>query len=78
MRGFANWATYLDHIPNNAVNWLTQRNYRFSDAADLFVFISSYTASFVYAQMMIERGFVIGGTHLIKRAWQIYVAHAVA
>jgi hypothetical protein len=42
LRGFANWAIYLDHIPNNAVNWLTQRNYGFSDAADLFVFISGY------------------------------------
>ena len=37
LRGFANWAIYLDHIPNNAVNWVTQRNYGFSDAADLFV-----------------------------------------
>jgi hypothetical protein len=23
-RGFANWAIYLDHIPNNVVNWVTQ------------------------------------------------------
>src|SRR6185437_3586595 len=77
LRGFANWAIFLDHIPNNAVNWITQRNYGFSDAADLFVFISGYTASFVYARVMIERGFVIGGTRLIKRAWQIYVAHVL-
>jgi len=26
---------------------------------------------------MIERGFVIGGTRLIKRAWRIYVAHVL-
>ncbi len=77
LRGFANWAIFLDHIPNNAVNWITQRNYGFSDAADLFVFISGYTASFVYARMMLERGFLIGGTRLIKRAWQIYVAHII-
>jgi hypothetical protein len=77
LRGLANWAIYLDHIPDNAVNWLTQRNYGFSDAADLFVFISGYTASFVYARIMLERGFVIGGTRLIKRAWQIYVAHII-
>jgi hypothetical protein len=77
LRGFANWAIYLDHIPNNAVNWITQRNFGFSDAADLFVFISGYTASFVYARIMLERGFVIGGTRLIKRAWQIYVAHVL-
>jgi hypothetical protein len=77
LRGFANWAIFLDHIPNNAVNWITQRNYGFSDAADLFVFISGYTASFVYARIMLERGFVIGGTRLIKHAWQIYVAHVL-
>jgi hypothetical protein len=77
LRGFANWAMFLDHIPNNAVNWITQRNYRFSDAADLFVFISGYTASFVYARMMLDRGFVIAGTRLVKRAWQIYVAHII-
>ncbi|MBW5435338.1 OpgC domain-containing protein [Bradyrhizobium canariense] len=77
LRGFANWAIYLDHIPNNAVNWLTQRNYGFSDAADLFVFISGYTASFVYARMMLDRGFTIAGTRLIRRAWQIYVAHVI-
>ena len=77
LRGFANWAIYLDHIPNNAVNWITQKNFGFSDAADLFVFISGYTASFVYARMMLERGTVIGATRLIKRAWQIYVAHVL-
>ena len=57
-RGFANWVIFVDHIPNNIVNWLTTRNYGFSDAADLFVFISGYTAAFVYARVMLERGFV--------------------
>ena len=64
-------------LPNNAVNWITQRNCGFSDAADLFVFISGYTASFVYARIMLERGVLIGATRLIKRAWQIYVAHII-
>jgi hypothetical protein len=76
-RGVANWAIFLDHIPDNVVNWITTRNYGFSDAADLFVFISGYTASFVYARMMIERGFVVGATRLTKRVWQLYVAHII-
>jgi hypothetical protein len=76
-RGIANWAIYLDHIPDNIVNWITTRNYGFSDAADLFVFISGYTASFVYARMMMERGFVVGATRLTKRVWQLYVAHII-
>src|SRR5207249_4388204 len=57
--------------------WITTRNYGFSDAADLFVFISGYTASFVYARMMLERGFIVGATRLTKRVWQLYVAHII-
>ncbi|MFZ5734764.1 MAG: OpgC domain-containing protein [Pseudomonadota bacterium] len=76
-RGVANWWIFLDHIPNNVVNWVTPRNYGFSDAADLFVFISGYTASFVYAQMMIDKGFIVGATRLWKRVWQLYVAHVM-
>jgi hypothetical protein len=34
-RGVANWGIFLDHIPNNIVNWVTTRNYGFRDAADL-------------------------------------------
>src|SRR6266478_6342184 len=76
-RGVANWAIFLDHIPDNVVSWITTRNYGFSDAADLFVFISGYTASFVYARMMLERGFLVGATRLTKRVWQLYVAHII-
>jgi len=35
---FRGVAIFLDHIPNNIVNWVTTRNYGFSDAADLFIF----------------------------------------
>jgi hypothetical protein len=74
-RGVANWGIFLDHIPNNIVNWVTTRNYGFSDAADLFIFISGYTVAFVFARIMLERGFIIGASRLLKRVWQIYVAH---
>ena len=57
-RGLANWAIFLDHIPDNLVNWITTRNYGFSDAADIFVFISGYTAAFVYARPMRRDGFL--------------------
>ena len=76
-RGIANWWIFLDHIPNNIVNWITPRNYGFSDAAELFIFISGYTASFVYARIMLERGFLIGTSRIGRRAWQIYVAHVL-
>ena len=58
-RGLANLGIFLDHIPNNMVNWLTTRNYGFSDAADLFIFISGYTVAFVFARTIVERGFIV-------------------
>jgi hypothetical protein len=76
-RGIANWAIFLNHMPENAVNWITNRNYGFSDAADLFVFISGYTASLVYARMMLNHGVIVGATRLFERVWQLYVAHIV-
>jgi hypothetical protein len=74
-RGIALWLIFLDHIPNNIVNWFTIRNYGFSDAAEIFIFISGYTAAFVYSKAMRERGLVVAGARILKRAWQIYVAH---
>jgi hypothetical protein len=75
--GIANWFIFLDHIPDNVVNLITVRNYGFSGAADMFVFVSGYTASLVYARMVLERGFVVGATRLFKRVWQLYVAYVV-
>ena len=74
-RGLALWLIFIDHIPYNLISWITIRNYGFSDAAELFVFISGYTAAFVYGRAMQERGFVPASARILKRVWQIYVAH---
>jgi hypothetical protein len=75
--GIANWFIFLDHMPRNSVNWITIRNYGFSGAADIFIFISGYTAATVFAKMMLERGFIVGATRLFKRAWQLYIAYII-
>ena len=74
-RGLALWLIFLDHIPSNIVNWLTIRNYGFSDAAEIFVFISGYTAAFVYGHTMDQRGVVVASARILKRAWTVYIAH---
>lgn len=73
-RGLSLWFIFIDHVPFNRISWLTVRNYGFSDAAEIFVFISGYTAAFVYGRMMREQGFVVAGARILKRAWQLYVA----
>lgn len=74
-RGMALWLIFIDHLPPNILTWFTIRNYGFSDATEIFIFISGYTAAFVYSRAMINRGFVVASARIFKRVWQIYVAH---
>jgi len=74
-RGVALWLIYLDHVPANVTSWLSTRSYGFSDATEIFLFISGYSAAFVYGREMRDRGVVVAGARILKRAWQIYVAH---
>jgi hypothetical protein len=74
-RGVALWLIFIDHLPTNVLTWFTIRNYGFSDATEIFIFISGYTAAFVYGRAMLEQGFVVAGARILKRVWQIYVAH---
>ena len=75
MRGIGQWMVFLDHIPYDVVTWLTLRNYGFSDAAEFFVFISGYTAGFVYGPAVAYGQYFAATKRLLKRAWQLYVAH---
>ena len=74
-RGLALWFIFVDHIPTNVVSWFTVRNYGFSDATEIFVFISGYTAVIAYARMMQREGWVRAAARVYRRVWQLYVAH---
>jgi len=74
-RGLALWFIFVDHVPTNVVSWLTVRNYGFSDATEIFVFISGYTAVIAYARMMQREGWVRAAARIFRRVWQLYVAH---
>jgi len=75
--GIANWFLFLDHIPHNAVNSITLRNFGFSGATDLFVFVGGYAATLIYARMAMERGYLVAATRIFKRVWQLYAAYIV-
>ena len=74
-RGLALWFIFLDHIPTNIVSWLTVRNYGFSDATEIFVFISGYTAVIAYSRMLDAEGWPRTALRIYRRVWQLYVAH---
>jgi hypothetical protein len=77
LRGFANWFLFLDHIPHNVVNFITLRNFGFSGATDVFVFVAGYAAAIFFGRMALERGFVVTATRMLRRLWQLYAAYVV-
>jgi len=74
-RGLALWFIFVDHVPDNVVSWLTVRNYGFSDATEIFVYISGYTAVIAYSRMMARQGWMRAAARIWRRVWQLYVAH---
>jgi hypothetical protein len=77
LRGLATWFLFLDHVPHNVVNLVTLRNFGFSGATDVFVFVSGYAAAVLFGTMAHERGFVVTTTRMFRRMWQLYAAYVV-
>ena len=73
-RGMALWFVFVDHVPNNIVSWFTLRNYGFSDATEVFVFISGYTCMIAYGGVLQSQGWLAMSLHAVRRSWQIYTA----
>src|SRR6266480_4073180 len=73
-RGIALWWIFLDHIPNNIGSWLTPRNYGFSDAAEVFMFVSGVTCALAYGKALRFEGWTGVIRRTLRRSWDIYVA----
>jgi hypothetical protein len=73
-RGLALWIIFIDHIPNNALSWLTLRNFGFSDASEIFVFVSGYTCMVAYGGALQQDGWLTIVTRALRRGWEIYAA----
>jgi len=73
-RGIALWCIFLDHVPNNIGTWLTLRNYGFSDAAEVFMFVSGVTCALAYGRAWRCEGWTGVISRTLRRSWDIYVA----
>lgn len=74
-RGVALICIFIDHIPENYLNYFTLSAIGFSDAAEVFIFISGFTAALVYGRAMAQKGVLFATVQVMRRAWQLYVAH---
>jgi len=73
-RGLALWFIFINHIPDNALIWLTPRNYGFSDTSEIFVFVSGYTCMLAYGGALAEQGWATIVARAVRRCWEIYAA----
>jgi len=71
-RGFALLTIFIDHVPENVFQHVTQQNFGFSDAAELFVFLSGVSVALAYGTRFFD-GETIGAVRaLLRRAFTIY------
>lgn len=74
-RGVAMLIIFIAHVPNNRfANWIPAR-FGFSDAAEMFVFLSGMAAAIAFAGTYGRAGFGIGTARIAFRCLQLYVAH---
>ncbi|HWE73703.1 MAG TPA: OpgC domain-containing protein [Stellaceae bacterium] len=74
-RGLSLFFIFIDHIPENALAYFTLRSVAFNDAAEVFIFISGYTAALVYGRSLAMNGPLLATAQIYRRVWQLYVAH---
>lgn len=74
-RGLALIFIFWDHVPDNPFAQLTLRNFGFSDAAEVFVFLAGYAAVLAYGRVVARDGYVVACLRILRRTWVLYVAH---
>ncbi|MHC8307143.1 OpgC family protein [Pseudomonas sp. PB3P13] len=74
-RGLALIFIFWDHVPHNPLGQITPRNFGFSDAAEIFVFLAGYAAVLAYGKILQRDGYLIACVKILRRAWVLYVVH---
>ena len=74
-RGVSLILIFIDHVPENILSYFTLQAVAFFDAAEVFIFISGFTAALVYGRRLVSKGALYASAQVLRRAWQLYVAH---
>src|SRR5437764_8383708 len=71
-RGFALLTIFIDHAPENIFQRLTHGNFGFSDAADLFVFLSGASVALAYGSPFFPGETTAAIRAVFRRALTLY------
>lgn len=73
-RGLSLWLIFIDHVPEVSLNSITPKNFGFSDAAEILVFLSGVASGKVYGAVARQFGLAIALRRAARRAIEIYIA----
>ncbi|KMK66825.1 OpgC family protein [Puniceibacterium sp. IMCC21224] len=76
-RGLALVMIFINHVPGNPLESLTNRNFGFSDAAEGFVFMSGVAAGLAYPMAFVRLPLWRAIAKCWGRAWTLYSVHLV-
>jgi hypothetical protein len=71
-RGFALLTIFIDHTPDNTFQHITIRNFGFSDAAELFVFLSGVSVALAYGTRFFNGETWAAVRAVLRRAFTLY------
>lgn len=77
LRGLALITIFVNHVPGQIFEYLTTKNFGFSDAAEAFVLISGIAVGLAYGTRFLPGSRVQMATKAIKRAFTLYLAHMI-
>jgi hypothetical protein len=71
-RGLALLMIFIDHLPENVFQHVTQQNFGFSDAAEVFVFLSGVSVALAYGTRFFDGETVAAVRGVFRRAFTLY------
>lgn len=77
IRGFALLAIFVDHVPHSLLSLASPASFAFSDAAELFVFISGLVSARAYLPLAKSNGIAAATIRAYRRSWELYRAQVV-
>jgi hypothetical protein len=77
LRGLALITIFINHVPGQVFEYLTTKNFGFSDAAEAFVLISGIAVGLAYGGRYTVGNRLNASWKAVKRAFTLYLAHMI-
>lgn len=78
LRGLALYMILFDHVTGDPLSRFTYHMFGFSDAAEIFIFVSGVTCGMVYNRLLNKSGWPKLLSRVAKRASRIYIYYALS